>query len=122
MKLKRQGFYREMPYGKRNDPSIFDFIQEKENDNEEKIINYLKQGIVLVSCGGIVNDIVKPENGIAGCPDMLTDGVWLWPGELSYYVEKYHILLDAEFIKAMQKNKWRVIDSFRVDFDNIEIN
>lgn len=121
MKLIRQGFYKEMPHGKKDDPSIFQFIKKKGNDDEEKIVNYLKQGIVLVACGGVVNDIIKPDNGIAGCPDMMTDGTWLWPGDLPYYVKKYHITLEPEFIKTMQKNKWAVIDSSQIDFDNIEI-
>lgn len=80
MKLKRQGFYKEMPHGKSSDPSIFEFIQNKESINEEKIVSYLKQGIVLVSCGGVVNDIINPDEGIAGCPNMMTDGIWVWPG------------------------------------------
>lgn len=121
MKLKRQGFYKEMPHGKRDDPSIFNFIQKKENDDEEKILNYLKQGIVLVACGGVVNDIIEPDNGIAGCPDMRTDGTWLWPGDLPYYVKKYHIILDPQFIKTMRKNEWRIIDSSQIDFDDIEV-
>lgn len=121
MKLKRQGFYKEMPHGKSGDPSIFEFIQNKESINEEKIVSYLKQGIVLVSCGGVVNDIINPDDGIAGCPNMMTDGTWVWPGDLAYYVKKYHIQLEAEFIKTMQKNKWTVIDSSQIDFDDIEI-
>lgn len=121
MKLKRQGFYKEMSHGKSDDPSIFDFIQKKGNDDEEKIVTYLKEGIVLVACGGVVNDIIEPNNGIAGCPDMLTDGTWLWPGDLSYYVKKYHIVLEPEFIKTMRQNEWKVIDPSQIDFDNVEL-
>lgn len=107
--IKRQGFFKEMPHGKSDDPSIFKYIQQEENADEEKIVNYLKQGIVLVACGGFVHDMIEPNNGIAGCPDMLTDGTWLWPGDLPYYVKKYHIILEPEFIETMKKNEWVVI-------------
>lgn len=121
MKLKRQGFYKEMPHGKSDDPSIFDFIQKEENADEEQMINYLKQGIIFVACGGVTNDIINPANGIVGIPDMLTDGIWLWPGDLSYYLKRYHVVLGTEFIKHMQENKWTISDSSKIDLDDIEI-
>lgn len=57
MKLRRQGFYREMPHGNEDDPSIFLYIRDKD-DKEERIYQYLNYCIVLVSCGGIVKDVV----------------------------------------------------------------
>ena len=47
-------------------------------------------------------DIVDSNNGIAGCPDMLTDGIWLWPGDLAYYVKRYHLKLDEDFLQSMR--------------------
>lgn len=40
MKLRRQGFYREMPHGNEDDPSIFLYIRDK-GDKEERIYQYL---------------------------------------------------------------------------------
>lgn len=51
----------------------------------------------------------------------MTDGIWVWPGELPYYVKKYHIQLEPEFIKTMQKNEWTVTVSSQIDFDDVEI-
>ena len=48
--------------------------------------------IIVVACGGIVKDIVDSNNGIAGCPDMLTDGIWLWPGVLVVLADAHYLL------------------------------
>ena len=121
MKLQRLGFYNEMPHGDKNDPSILKSVREGGELEEEKIINYLKGGMVLVACGGVTKDVINPDNGISGCPDMLTDGIWLWPGDLAYYVKKYHLELDKNFIKTMMNNNWQVKEIPELDFDNLEI-
>lgn len=118
MKSRRQGFYREMPHGNEDDPSILLYIRDK-SDKEERIYQYLNEGIVLVSCGGIVKDVVNPDNGIAGCPDILTDGVWMWPGDLAYYVKKYHLELGKEFVQGMEDSGWHIRNIFGIDYDNL---
>ena len=121
MKLKRQGFYKEMPYGNQNDPSILQFIRERGEVDEDKIYQYLEKGIVLMACGGIVKDIINPDNGIAGCPDILPDGIWVWPGDLAYYVKRYHLELDKDFIQTMRDNSWHIKDITNIDYDDWDI-
>ena len=65
-----------------------------------KIVKYLQSGIVLAACGSVVEDIINPQNGIIGTPDDLTDGTWMWPADLSYYVERYDLKLDEEFLDS----------------------
>ena len=121
MKLKRQGFYREMLHGDKGDPSILQFIRDKGELDEDKIYRYLKAGIIVVACGGIVKGIVDSNNGIAGCPDMLTDGISLWPGDLAYYVKKYHLKLDEDSLQSMRDNEWCIKNIPSIDYDNLEI-
>lgn len=121
MKLKRQGFFKEMPHGEESDPSILKFIQNEKNKRMKEICQYLKEGSVLVACGGIAQDVINPQNGGAGCPDMITDGIWIWPGDLAYYVMQYNLKLDEDFIHTMKENKWHVNCNTNIDFDNIEI-
>jgi hypothetical protein len=35
-----------------------------------------------------------------------TDGVWVWPGTLSFYVEKYRVELPPDFIERMAALDW----------------
>ena len=48
MKLKRQGFYREMPHGEKC-PSILDYTDKVNQKKAEKIFQYLNEGKVLVA-------------------------------------------------------------------------
>lgn len=121
MKLKRQGFYKEMPHGDKNDPSILQFIRDEGDLEEHNICQYLNEGIVVSACGGVVKDIINSNNGIAGCPNILTDGIWLWPGDLVNYVKKYHLKLDKNFIKSMRDNDWHIKDILDIDYDDLEI-
>lgn len=91
LKLRVQGFFKEMLQGDENNPAIFDYIQSEANEDEEKILKYLENGAIIVACGRVVVDIINPDNGVAGCPNLMTDGIWAWSGELAYYVKKYHI-------------------------------
>jgi hypothetical protein len=120
MILKRQGYYREMPHGDDTDPSIFERLHN-EDDNKDKICKYLREGYVLAACGNFVKDVVCPEKGIVGAPDDITDGVWIWPADLVYYVENYGLLLDDVFVKYMSEHAWTVPKNLEIDEDNIEV-
>ena len=69
-----------------------------------------------------MKDVVNPDNGIAGCPDILTDGVWMWPGDLAYYVKKYHLELGKEFVQGMEDSGWHIRNIFGIDYDNLHPN
>ena len=120
MILKRQGYYKEMPHGDDTDPSILENLH-KVIDNKEKICNYLRQGYILAACGRVVSDVVYPEKGVIGTPDDMTDGMWMWPADLVYYVENYNLLLDNAFIKYMAEHEWSISKNLEIDEDNIEV-
>ncbi len=121
MQLRTQGIFKEMLQGSDNDPSIFNSIQTKANEDEDKMIDYLEKGIVIIACGAVMIDVVNPKNGYAGCPEWKTDGKWAWSGDLAYYVRQYHLKLNEEFIDTMRKNSWTISPDLELDFDNIEI-
>lgn len=121
MIFRRQGFYKEMPHGEESDPSILDYVEKMDRNDIEKIYKYLNEGKVLVACGGIMTDIINPSNGFAGCPELKTDGIWVWSGDLAYYVKHYHLGLEEKFIETMKNNNWHIKDIPDFDYDNIEI-
>lgn len=120
MVLIRKGFYREMQFGDETDPSMLDSIHQK-IENKELICKYLQNGYVMAACGDVVTDVLSPENGVIGSPDDLTDGHWLWPGDLAYYVEKYDLKLDDDFIDYMKSHSWSIPNDISIDFENIEV-
>lgn len=56
----------------------------------------------------ILPDVLRPEKGIAGTPDEMTDGKYIWPGDLAYYVLNYDLQLNKEFIDYMIEHEWTV--------------
>ena len=121
MKFRRQGFYKEMLQGEESNPSIFVCVDKINPKEAEKICQYLNEGKVLIACGGIVEDIINPDNGLAGCPELKTDGIWVWPGDLAYYIKQYHLELDKEFIETMKNGNWHIDSIPDIDYDNMEI-
>ena len=63
----------------------------------------------------------SPEKGVIGSPDDITDGTWIWPADLVYYVENYDLQLDEEFIKHMAKQSWSVPEDLIIDEDDIDV-
>ena len=122
MNLIRQGYYKEMPYAEDTDPSILDSIGKANPEEIDNICSYLNAGVVLITCCGTSTDIIKPENGIAGTPSVMTDGAWVWPGDLNYYVKNYQLALNPEFITYMKEHKWKVdLQESELDYASIEI-
>lgn len=120
MILKRQGYYREMPHAEETDPSMKEYIGKK-FDYKKEICQYLQKGIVLAACGEVSRDILRSEKGIAGTPDEMTDGKYIWPGDLAYYVLNYDLQLNKEFIDYMIEHEWTVPNDLEIDFDNLEV-
>jgi len=122
MKLKRIGYYKEMPHGDDTDPSIMDCIQKKvEHKNE--ICRYLQSGYTLAACGSVVMDVISPEKGIIGSPDDVTDGTWMWPADLVYYIQNNNLELPKEFIATMKENNWEIKQALNdIDFEEIEVD
>ena len=84
--------------------------------DREKVIKYLKSGVVIFSWMGYVNDI---DTGEPLVPDSyMTDGFYVWPNYLIHYYEKYpRFLLDTEFTDSMIKGKFKIRPS-KIDIDS----
>ena len=44
----------------------------------------------------------------------------MWPGQLPYYVERYHVRLPAEFVAYMAANDWTPPDLDDQDLAELE--
>ena len=123
MKLRTIGYYKEMPHGQETDPCMEEFINQEDPEQAEMICNYLRNGSALIVSPGETIDVLHPEKGFSGTATAYTDGTWVWPGDLAYYVESYLLRVPEDFRQTMIQNKWHnpVAD---LDFTNeaIEIN
>ena len=89
------------------------------DEMHQKIVRYLKSGVTLTWSPGFSEDLLSPGK-IIGSDTTLSDGEWIWPNSLTYYVESYHIGLPQEFLKTMEANGYRVgfLRRLRVIFSN----
>ena len=123
MELKTVGYYKEMPHGKDTDNSILDFINKGSQDNIDMIYQYLKSRVEFIVSPEVTHDIISPEKGTSGTASSYTDGIWLWPGDLAYYVKNYKLKLPDEFISTMAQNNWKISKTLDdMDYEEIVID
>ncbi|MEV6394384.1 hypothetical protein AB0M39_06295 [Streptomyces sp. NPDC051907] len=97
--IKRLGFFRE--FDPQNTdlsaPSIHDAVRPTGPQDEAGLVAYLASGTEIFSAMGAERDVMTGDAWIPGAGSLVTDGAWLWPHELSHYVERYHAQLPEEF-------------------------
>ncbi|MFF3453713.1 hypothetical protein ACFYXH_05155 [Streptomyces sp. NPDC002730] len=69
---------------------------------------YLELGEVIVAASQWVDDLLDVDAKRICQYSIRTDGVWVWPSSLAYYVRKYHVKLPTEFLNRMASNDWMV--------------
>ena len=121
MILKRVGFFRELEHGDKFGMSLKEAVRNVPSENEEKIVTYLDSGIAFCVAPGLVSDVLDESKGVISNLEILTDGTWAWPSDLSYYVKVYHIGLDENFIAHIVKNKWLVPSENEIDLLKLEL-
>ena len=120
-RLRPAGFFQELPHGSGAGPSLRALVSDRAQEHEGAVVRYLRSGVLLIGCPGVATDLLDHSAGFVGSPHILTDGVWAWPGDLAYYVEKYHVSLPAEFTDHIQANNWRVLDQADIDIASLEL-
>ena len=93
--------------------SIHDVANKFDGSKKLKIniVQYLRSGISVSVCPTMVHDVLETEHEI-GELSTLTDGIYQWPSDYVYYIEKYNLKIPDDFINHMQKNKWQVDQCF----------
>jgi hypothetical protein len=105
--LVRAGFFREMRHAEPGDPSLAEARRAAAHPDEDAIAAYLDAGRVMVASPGPTKDVFDPAKR-TGPPHYLTDGRYLWPGDVAHYVRTYHVALPEPFVAHMRANGWRV--------------
>lgn len=106
MNLKSVGHYNETRHGIGLDLSIHEFLQEECPERAEQICSYLDNGVLLIVSPGSSEDVITSGNSIPGGNSEFTDGTWIWPGDLSYYVRNYLLKLPDDFLNHIVDNNW----------------
>jgi hypothetical protein len=86
--------------------SIFDSIRPTPLHDEAGIVQYLKNASPVVDYMEATRDVVGGTAFIPGAPSIVTDGVWVWREDLSYYVQNYHVRLDDDFLSHARSKSY----------------
>jgi hypothetical protein len=116
---KQLGFFRELPHGDPEGPSLLE-ARRGTRDDEAAIVRYLAESPVLAVSGSAVYDVIDPQHPVAGRNAVRTDGAWIWPDDLAYYVANYHVELPAEFIEDGTRAQWAVRDLTQAELEGLE--
>lgn len=86
---------------------------------ESAAIRYLEGGVVVLVSPGWVDDLLDPEKKSVCQYSVLTDGTWVWPNSLAYYLRNYHLKLPQVLVRHMASNNWSVPEVSEADLDAI---
>jgi hypothetical protein len=115
-------------------PSLRDYVSATATEHEPDVITYLSRGVLCGLCydNGLAYDVlerrrVPSEITIAGAsepfrvtvPAIMTDGTWVWPNVLLYYVGEYHLRLPTEFVEHAASRQW-LVDPASFDVRDLE--
>lgn len=89
--------------------NLFDGFDEERNrpivnraqlmDGEApRVLAYLNAGPVILFASALSEDAYFPQNPPAVPMKFSTDGTWIWPGAVAYYLEKYGMPPEREFL------------------------
>jgi hypothetical protein len=108
MTVRRIGFFRELPHGDENGPSIHDARGRLAAADQAVVARYLSDGTAVAATGGLAAvDVLAGDGRTTGAVELLTDGHWVWPSDLAYYAEHYAVDLPAEFLAQVRANDWQ---------------
>lgn len=109
MRLRLAGFFRELSRGNLHSsgPSLAESVGKLPADQRHRAAQYLSGGSVLATTGMMVDDWFDKQANAIAPRETRTDGVWLWSGDLAYYVRKYGVALPPEFLSHMAARGWK---------------
>ena len=103
--MRRFGFFNEVPETERKQ-TILSLQSPAARPDEDRALGYLARGVLIGVAMCVETDPLSDPPTMIGPPNARTDGVWLWPETLSYYVRRYHVRLPEELLAHMRQNGW----------------
>lgn len=96
-KLIRVGFFREMPHGESTDPSLAAARADAPGPHQDAVLKYLEAGQLFIATPSPTKDVLDGRT-LIGPPHYLTDGTYVWPGDVAHYVRRYNVRLADPFV------------------------
>ena len=105
--IRLVGNFREMGDPSPHAPSLVETRGRRGRAHKQEVLTYLRTAPVIVFSPGLSEDYFEPTRRIKG-PSMRTDGTYVWPEYLAYYVDRYDVELPPDFEAHMHTLAWQL--------------
>ncbi|ACY14784.1 hypothetical protein Hoch_2241 [Haliangium ochraceum DSM 14365] len=106
--LLKVGWFHELEHCDYEGVSLEKARSESPAPDEDRIAAYLDAGHLYIAATGFVEDWFADDEIMIGPPHLLTDGVYVWPADLPYYVRNYHVRLPKAFMIHVANNGYEM--------------
>ncbi|GLY15057.1 hypothetical protein LWF15_22230 [Kineosporia rhizophila] len=110
MIISEAGFFRELPHGRPDGPSLHEALatgrREPVGAKKEMLLDYLWGNTVLAATAAMFDDVLDPSVTAVAPMAVVTDGAWVWPRDLAHYVDKYDAAVPLPFILHIELRGW----------------
>lgn len=97
--MKEAGFFLELHRSPGGTPGVsMQSVTGKFDGDPGRAVQYLRAASIFGISGSQFGDILDESVGKIDTLAIMTDGDWIWPSDLAYYVEKYRVGVPQEFI------------------------
>lgn len=96
--LRPVGFFIELRWPVAGMPTLENSRGEMNPEAVEAVAAYLDRGIPVFDIMEATRDPFDADSEVYGGPSLISDGVWVWRYDLSYYVRRYAAGLPHDFI------------------------
>ena len=72
-----------------------------------RVAGYLNGGVAVLRAPALMDDHLDETRRACVPMVYLTDGEWVWSGEHRYYLQRYGILPEADFLRQMESHDYR---------------
>ncbi|MEN0062735.1 MAG: hypothetical protein AAGA48_11335 [Myxococcota bacterium] len=104
------GFFRELPHGDPEGPSLVESRRFLPLAHQPQIVAYLRQAPLLEASTEPVADVLESSAEAIGTASVRTDGLYCWPDDLPGYLERYNVALPPVFLGHLAARGWDLGD------------
>lgn len=120
-RLIKLGFFRELEHGDTSGASLGESRADTSSPDEDRVATYLDAGHLYMASPKMVEDWLADDPDVMiGPAHILTDGTYVWPADLPYYLRKYHVCLPKHFLMHLARNNFQIPANVDVGSLNLE--
>ena len=118
--IKSLGDFRELRPGVQGGVSLSDARGAMAAADADEVAAYLDSAESLATTGRLVDDLLDPQRTSVAREEVATDGEWVWPRVLAYYVRQYRVGLPAEFVDMVKSRHGTPPPLTEADLERVE--